>query len=638
MCGIAGIFDLKAQRNIDETVLTQMRDVLKHRGPDEAANYLSPGIGLAHRRLSIIDISTGKQPLTNKAQTVTIIFNGEIFNFPELTEKLKNKGYEFDTHSDTETILHAWEEWGEECVHHLRGMFAFAIWDSLKNTLFLARDRLGVKPLLYTFTEDGFLIFASEHKAILQYPGISREINLKSVETYFALGYITDPYTIYKSIKRLPAAHTLTVTNQSIAKPEAYWDVPFKPINLTAETAKTELIKRFKDAVDIRMMSEVPLGAFLSGGVDSSSVVAMMSDLQDNPVKTCSIGFNDPKFNESEFAQLVADKYNTEHNQHIVDSDDYDLIDTLVDIYDEPYADSSAIPTYRVCELAKKQVTVALSGDGADELMSGYRHHKMHLREEKLRSLIPDFIRKPVFGLLATLYPKADWAPRIFRAKSTFQALASDSVSAYFNTVSQNNDHTREQLFSTELKQSLNGFNAKQVFEQHSRQAPASDPQSLIQYLDTKTYLVSDILTKVDRASMAHSLEVRNPLLDHKWVEWISGIDNKYKFDGQTGKSLFKKAMEPFLPNDILYRNKMGFSVPLASWFRGPLKKRVHDTLTGKRLVETGWFNEHFLARVEKEHQSGIRDHSTLIWSLVIFDAFLKKEQLAYSSQSKSNA
>ena len=551
---------------------------------------------------------------------------------------LKNKGYEFDTHADTETILHAWEEWGQECVHHLRGMFAFAIWDSSKNTLFLARDRLGVKPLLYTFTEDGFLIFASEHKAILQYPGISREINLKSIETYFALGYITDPYTIYKSIKRLPAAHTLTIKNQSISKPVAYWDVPFKPIKLTPETAKTELIKKFKDAVDIRMMSEVPLGAFLSGGVDSSSVVAMMSELQDKPVKTCSIGFNDPKFNESEFAQLVADKYKTEHNQHIVDSDDYDLIDTLVDIYDEPYADSSAIPTYRVCELAKKQVTVALSGDGADELMSGYRHHKMHLHEEKLRSLIPAFIRKPVFSLLATLYPKADWAPLIFRAKSTFQALASDSISAYFNTVSQNNNHTREQLFSVGLKKSLNGFNAKHIFEQHAKQAPSSDPQSLIQYMDTKTYLVSDILTKVDRASMAHSLEVRNPLLDHQWVEWVSGIENKYKFDGKTGKSLFKKAMEPFLPNNILYRNKMGFSVPLASWFRGPLKKRVHETLTGERLLGTGWFNMHFLERIEKEHQSGIRDHSTLIWSLVMFDAFLKKEQLFYSSQSKSNA
>lgn len=628
MCGIAGIIDIRSDRKIDQSIIIKMRDRLTHRGPDEAGLYIKPGIALAHRRLSIIDISSGHQPLSNEDDTVTIIFNGEIYNYQELTITLKNKGYTFNTNSDTETILHAWEEWGTNCVHHLRGMFAFAIWDAKCETLFLARDRLGVKPLLYSVTDDGYFIFASEHKALLEYPGLSRNINLKSVETYFALGYITDPDSIYESISKLPAAHSITIKKRNLKEPEAYWDLPFSPNDLTEDEARRQLLENFKQAVQIRMVAEVPLGAFLSGGVDSSSVVAMMSQLQSDPVNTCSIGFNDPKYNESNFAQQVADRYQTNHFLKTVESDDYDLIDTLIDIYDEPYADSSALPTYRVCELAKTRVTVALSGDGADELMSGYRHHKMHLREEKLRTLIPLFIRKAIFGFLAAVYPKADWAPRIFRAKSTFQALASDSISAYFNTVSQINDNTRELLFSNEFKKQLNGFNAKDVFYKYANLAPSKDPQAIIQYIDAKTYLVSDILTKVDRASMAHSLEVRNPLLDHKWVEWITGISSKYKFDGKTGKSLFKRTMEPYLPKDILYRNKMGFSVPLSNWFRGPLKDRVHDTLTGQRLRETGWFNSDFLARVEREHQSGIRDHSTLIWSLVMFEAFLKKEQL----------
>ncbi len=632
MCGIAGIIDLKQNRDLDKDLLISMRDALIHRGPDEAGIHMEPGIGLAHRRLSIIDISTGKQPLSNENKTVTIIFNGEIFNFQEITQELKSLGYNFKTNSDTESILHAWEEWGEECVHKLRGMFAFAIWDSVKKTVFLARDRLGVKPLLYSFTEDGYLIFASEHKALLKFPGLSREINLKSVEIYFALGYITDPHSIYKSILKLPAGHTITIKDKKVGELKQYWDLPFKKTSLNPEKAESTLIEHFKEAVRIRMLAEVPLGAFLSGGVDSSAVVAMMSELQNEPVKTCSIGFTDPKYNESEFARQVAEKFKTDHYEHKVDSDDFGLIDTLVDIYDEPYADSSALPTYRVCELAKKQVTVALSGDGADELMSGYRHHKMHLREEKLRSLLPAFIRKPLFGFLARIYPKADWAPRIFRAKSTFQALAMDSIPAYFNTVSQNNDDTRNALFTATFKSSLGNFKAIDVFTKHAQNAPSSDAQSTIQYLDAKTYLVSDILTKVDRASMAHSLEVRNPLLDHEWVEWVSSIGNEYKFDGITGKSLFKKTMEKYLPHDILYRNKMGFSVPLASWFRGPLKQRVHETLSEGRLTKTGWFNVEYLKKIEHEHQSKLKDHSTLIWSLVMFDGFLKKEQAETTS------
>jgi asparagine synthase (glutamine-hydrolysing) len=634
MCGISGIFDIRADREISEPLLISMRDKLIHRGPDEAGTFIQAGIGLAHRRLSIIDLSSGQQPLTHHSLPVTIVFNGEIYNFQQVREQLLAKGHQFQTASDTEVIVNAWVEWGEQCVHHLRGMFAFVIWDQHQQVLFCARDRLGVKPLLYHLTEDGFFVFASEHKAILEYPGISLDINTRSVECYFALGYIPDPDSIYASISKLPAGHTLTLTRNSSPRIQQYWDIPFKSQPLSPDQASAEFYSRLREATELRLISEVPLGAFLSGGVDSSSVVAVMSELNENPVKTCSIGFDNPDYNESDFANEVAAHCHTDHFQKIVSSDDYDLIDTLVEIYDEPYADSSALPTYRVCELAKTQVTVALSGDGADELMSGYRHHAMHLREEKIRSLLPHAIRKPLFGLLAGLYPKADWAPRFLRAKSTLEGLSLDSVSAYFQTVCQNGDRVRSQLFSSDFKKQLAGFNALDVFRKHAQLAPQKDPQSMIQYLDAKTYLVSDILTKVDRASMAHSLEVRSPFMDHQWIEWVSGIDPKFKFDGNTGKSLLKKTMEPHLPKGILYRKKMGFSVPLCQWFRGPLKGRAHEVLAGDMLASTGWFEADYLSKIEKEHQSGLRDHSTLIWSLVMFEGFLRQHHKRLDAQA----
>jgi asparagine synthase (glutamine-hydrolysing) len=625
MCGIAGIFDLKSNRDIDRELLLRMRDQLIHRGPDEAGIYLDSGIGLAHRRLSIIDLTSGQQPLSTEDGLFTITFNGEIYNFLSIREELQAKGHQFKTHSDTETILRAWIEWKEDCVQHLQGMFAFAIWDKHSETLFCARDRLGVKPLLYTITKDGYFLFASEHKSLLANPAVERKIDTRSVETYFALGYIADPDSIYEDIKKLPAGHTMTLRKGQSTKIEEYWDLPFGNNQLSEVNAQQEMYDRLKEAVDIRLMSEVPLGAFLSGGVDSSAVVEIMSGLQDSPVKTCSIGFDDAKYDEATYANLVAEHCKTDHFQKIVGSDDYDLIDTLVDIYDEPFADSSALPTYRVCELAHSQVTVALSGDGADELMSGYRHHRMHLNEEKIRSLLPASIRKLVFKPLSKIYPKLDWAPKFIRAKSTLHGLALDSVSAYFETVSQNSNTIRDKLFSNDFKLALNGFNAVETFQYHAEKAPNKDPQSLIQYIDAKTYLVGDILTKVDRASMAHSIEVRSPFLDHKWVEWVTSIDNKYKYDGRTGKSLLKKSLESHLPNDILYRQKMGFSVPLASWFRGPLKDRMHEVLNGHPLTSSGWFNTKFLKTIEKEHLSLAKDHSTLIWSLVMFDGFLRK-------------
>ena len=626
MCGITGIFDTRDTRAIDRAVLQRMNDSQWHRGPDEGSLHIEPGLGLGHRRLSIIDIATGQQPLFNEDGTVVVVFNGEIYNYQELIPELQALGHRFHTKSDTEVIVHAWEQWGEDCVLRFRGMFAFALWDRNRQTFFMARDRLGVKPLYYAVLDDGSLLFGSELKSLLAHGGLKRDIDPLAVEEYFALGYVAEPRSIFRQAKKMPPAHSLVIRRgQPVPAPKEYWDVRFtldNPIN--AEDAGLELVRRLKESVKLRMIAEVPLGAFLSGGVDSSAVVAIMAGLSSNPVNTCSIGFDDPKFNESEFAQMVADRYATNHRLETVKSDDFDLIDTLASLYDEPYADSSAIPTYRVCQLARKHVTVALSGDGGDETFGGYRRYRLHLMEERMRSALPAGIRQPLFGLLGRVYPKADWAPRMFRAKTTFEGMARNSVASYFHSVSILRGPMRAQLFSPALKTELAGYNAQEVFDLHAGRAGTDDPLALIQYLDMKTYLVGDINTKVDRASMAHSLEVREPLMDHLLIEWLATLPSSLKVRGQEGKYLLKKALEPQLPSDVLYRPKMGFSVPLARWFRGPLKHRVRDAVLGDRLAATGWFNREYLEHLVQAHQSGASDYSAPLWTLLMFEAFLR--------------
>ena len=386
-----------------------------------------------------------------------------------------------------------------------------------------------------------------------------------------------------------------------------------------------ELLDRLRDSVRLRMISEVPLGAFLSGGVDSSAVVAAMAGLSAEPVNTCSIAFADPAYDESRYARQVADRYRTRHFSDRVESDDFDLIDTLARLYDEPYADSSAIPTYRVSELARRHVTVALSGDGGDENFAGYRRYRMHRMEERLRRPLPLGLRRTVFGLLGQMYPKADWAPRMFRAKATFEALARDSIDGYFHSISILRDDMRRQLFSPALRAQLDGYHACDVLKRHAARARTDDPVALIQYLDLKTYLVGDINTKVDRASMAHSLEVREPLMDHPLVEWLATLPTSLKLRGHEGKWLLKKAMEPHLPGDVLYRPKQGFAVPLAQWFRGPLRQRVRDALLGQgALAQTGLFNAPYLRHLVDAHQQGSRDHSAPLWTLLMFEAFLR--------------
>jgi asparagine synthase (glutamine-hydrolysing) len=626
MCGITGIFDSRGQREIDRAVLERMNETQHHRGPDGGGLHIEPGVGLGHRRLSIIDIATGQQPLYNADGSICVVFNGEIYNYQSLIAELQALGYVFRTRSDTEVIVHAWAAWGADCVQRFRGMFAFALWDRNQETLFLARDRLAVKPLFYALLPDGTLLFGSELKSLLAHGGLAREIDPLAVEEYFALGYVAEPRCIFKQARKLPPAHTLTIRRgQPVPAPQAYWDVRFsldRPLDV--EEACAELKDRLQESVRLRMIAEVPLGAFLSGGVDSSAVVAMMAQQSAEPVNTCSIAFDDPAFNESEFAKLVAERYHTNHHVETVKSDDFDLIDTLARLYDEPYADSSAIPTYRVCELARKHVTVALSGDGGDESFGGYRRYRMHLLEERLRAALPHGVRKPLFGLLGRLYPKADWAPRVFRAKTTFEGMACSSVEAYFHSVSILRDPMRAELFSPRFKRELAGYNARDVFDGHAARAGTDDPLALIQYLDLKTYLVGDINTKVDRASMAHSLEVREPLMDHELVEWLGSLPSTLKIRGQEGKFLLKKGMEPYLPDAVLYRPKMGFAVPLARWFRGPLKQRVREAVLGPRLAETGWFNRDYLQHLVDAHQSGARDYSAPLWTLLMFEAFLR--------------
>ncbi len=626
MCGIVGLFDMRGNNEIDRQQLVRMNEAQLHRGPDEGEVYIEPGLGLGHRRLSIMDVASGQQPLFNEDGSVVVVFNGEIYNYQVLAKQLIESGHQFKTHCDTEVIVHAWEEWGEQCVNHFRGMFAFGLWDRNQETLFLARDRLGIKPLYYALLDNGQFVFSSELKAIIAHPDLRREMDPCAIEDYFAYGYIPEPKTIFKQASKLSPGYSLKIQRgQMQMQPRKYWDVPFKQQDaMDMSEAQEALIAKLRESVDIHLMTEVPLGAFLSGGVDSSAVVAMMSGIMREPVNTCSISFGDPAFNESRYAQEVADRYHTNHHVEQVEHDDFDLIDKLALLYDEPFADSSALPTYRVCELARQRVTVVLSGDGGDENLAGYRRYRWHLYEEKLRAIMPLSLRKPLFGLLGNVYPKADWAPRMFRAKATFESLARDSVEGYFHSVSIMSDKMRQRLFTPSFRNDLHEYQAVNVLRNYAQQCPVDDPLSRVQYLDMKTYLVGDILTKVDRASMAHALEVRVPLLDHELVEWISTVPASLKLKDGEGKYIFKKALEPYLSDNILYRNKMGFSVPLADWFRGPLRQRVRDAILGPVLAEIGIFNRTYLEEMVDHHQSGKRDYSAPLWTLLMFESFIR--------------
>jgi asparagine synthase (glutamine-hydrolysing) len=628
MCGITGIVDLRDRRDIDQDLLTRMNGSLRHRGPDGDGFHFEPGVGFGHRRLSIIDLEGGKQPLYNEDGSVVVTYNGEIYNFKDIEVELRARGHVFRTRCDTEVIVHAWEEWGERCLDHFNGMFAFAIWDRNRQTLFIARDRLGVKPLYYTVTSDGLLLFASELKALMVSPDVKRRIDPTAVEDYFAFSYVPDPKTIYVGVHKLEPGYFLVVKRGSMTavQPRRYWDVPLDgpaDAGLTNDSAKA-VAAALKEAVKRRLVADVPLGAFLSGGIDSSAVVAMMREIGVEHLLTCSIGFNEPRYDESRYAQLVADQKQTDHKVEIVEASDYALLDRLASMYDEPFADSSAIPTYRVCQLARRHVTVALSGDGGDENFIGYRRYKFFQMEERIRAPLALAVRAPVFGALGRWYPKLDWAPRVFRAKTTFESLARSASEGYRHGVTIASDALRSALFSDAFKSELQGYGAEQVFARHLEGREFADALRMVQYLDFKTYLPGDILTKVDRASMAHSLEVRVPFLDYQFVEKVAALPSNFKLRGGEAKYGLKKSLEPYLPNEVLYRSKMGFAVPLDMWFRGSLSQRLSDVVNGERLRDCGLFRPEQLKKFVDEHQTHKRDHSAILWSLLMFDGFLR--------------
>ena len=627
MCGIAGLFHLDTPKPVDPQRVERMGDAMVHRGPDGGGVWVGPGVGLGHRRLSIIDVAGSPQPMASADGRAMLVFNGEIYNYRELRAELRGLGATFRTDGDSEVILAAWQQWGRDCLPRLHGMFAFALYDLAERTLLLARDRFGVKPLFYAPLSDGSLAFASELKGLLAHPLLRREVDPLAIEDYLAWGYVPDHRSILAGVHKLPAGHSLLLrTGSPLPQPSAWWDLSFadrhrgKPADLEAE-----LVHLLRQAVSSRMVADVPLGAFLSGGVDSSSVVALMAETSGAPVKTCSIGFDVGALDETGYAERIARQFGTDHRARTVSPDDFAQVDQLVGMFDEPFADASALPTWRVCQLARETVTVALSGDGADEAFAGYRRQRFHHHEERLRGLLPQGARAAVFGTLGRAYPKLDWAPRPLRARTTLLALAEPGEAAYARALAVNDPAMRDRLYSPAFLRLRGDYRAEQPLVDMMRAAPARSGLDRAQYADLRFWLPGDILTKVDRTSMAVSLEAREPLLDHRLVEFAAGLPEGLRVRGGQGKWLMKSAMRRYLPDDILFRPKQGFVTPIAQWFRGPLAETARAIAGSATLARSGWFDSAKLGAIAEAHIAGRSDHGRLLWQLVMLDRSLAR-------------
>ncbi len=624
MCGIAGWVDGRNRRPPDQGLVKAMSDAIQHRGPDGEGFHFAAGVGLAHRRLAIIDLNTGQQPMFTEEGRVAIVFNGEIYNYRELRSQLEGAGHSFRTHSDTEVILRAWVEWGPTCVSHLQGMFAIALWDERVETLFLARDRLGEKPLYYTYLNDGALLFGSELKALLVCDQLERRIDPTAVQDFFSLGYIADPKTIYRDVRKLPAGHTLTIERGRPPKISEYWDaVPQEFGGGKVDAIADELCHRLASSVKAQLVADVPIGAFLSGGVDSSAISALAASQVTERLNTFTIGFDDPRFDEKEYADMVAVRYGTRQFCETANRNNFETVDALTKIFDEPFGDSSALPTLMLSKLASRTVKVALSGDGGDELFGGYRRYYFHNREEKVRRLLPASLRSALFGSLGRIYPQFDYLPRPFRARQTFRELGGSSAEGYFHNVSVVDEKTRQSLFTPALKAAIAGYRSTDVIGSLMKKAQSDDPVTVAQYVDIKTWLVGDILTKVDRTAMACGLEVRVPMLDGDFVRWSLGLPREMKLSGARGKIILKRAFEHLLPSEVLYRRKQGFSIPLASWFRGPLGSAFSQSLgRGSGLEE--FFDPDVVQSLLRTHREGWADNSRTLWLLWMFQGFLE--------------
>ena len=625
MCGIAGLFYADGARPAAPERLEAMCAAIAHRGPDGAGVWTAPGVGLGHRRLSIIDLEGSPQPMHSVDGAATIVFNGEIYNYRALRAELEADGSRFATEGDTEVILAAWQRWGTGCLDRLDGMFAFALWDAPSRSLFLARDRFGVKPLFTAWLDDGGFAFASELPGLTALGQLPRKLDPLAVEDYLAWGYVPDTSCILQGVEKLEAGHFFLLRHGHDPAPPRRWYALDFTRRASGSTAalREELCDHLDRGVRSRMVSDVPLGAFLSGGVDSSTVVAMMSEADERPVTTCSIGFADTGIDESAYADRIARLFGTDHRQRQVNPDDMIAVDELAGIFAEPFADPSALPTLRVCQLAREHVKVALSGDGADEALAGYRRQVFHHHEDRMRSVLPASLRGPVFGTLGRLWPKADWAPRPLRARSTFRSLAGSGEEAYAASLCITPPDIRDRLTTPEFAALRGAYRAEDRVIDRMRTAPGRSALDRAQYLDMTFWLPGDILTKVDRTSMATGLEAREPLLDHRLVEFAATLPEPMRVRGRQGKWLLKSAMASRLPHDILYRPKQGFDLPIARWFRGPLRERALTLSTSGALARTGWFDPVAIDAIARRHMTGLSDQSRLLWQLMMLDVSL---------------
>ena len=623
MCGICGVISSRSNFR-QEDVLRRMCGKIAHRGPDDSGMFINEDVALGIQRLSIIDLAGGHQPIHNEDQTVWIVFNGEIYNYPELREFLQKKGHVFYTNTDTECIVHLYEEMGIECVKELNGMFAFAVWDSIRKHLYLVRDRLGIKPLYYA-ASDGNLIFASEIKAILEHPAIVRDIDMPSLHDYLTFLYVPSPKTMFQGISKLPAAHWLRFADGNIAI-ERYWDLQFShEENAASEEEYVEQVyESLRESVKMRLMSEVPLGAFLSGGVDSSGIVAIMAEMMDEPVKTFSIGFKSKGlYNELPYARMIAEQYGTEHHEFVVEPDAVELISRVVWHLDEPMADASAILNYLVAQMAKEHVTVVLTGLGGDEVFAGYRRYcgdRLAQRYERIPSPI-----RYVFEKIVDIFPASEESRILNYSRLAKKFIAGTQLSPeerYFSWNSFFTEELKNSLYSEKLKERLNGRPSLAVLEKYFAETDSSDFLDKVQYVDQKTYLVEDLLALTDKMSMANSLEARVPFLDHKLVELSARIPPGMRLKGLKTKYILKKALDDVVPRRILHRQKQGFSMPIDSWLRNGLRDWCADLLSKQRIEKRGYFNYDTVRWIIQEHQEGRKDFSQHIWALLILEVW----------------
>jgi asparagine synthase (glutamine-hydrolysing) len=618
MCGIAGYLYTDPARSVAPDVLEQMCAVIHHRGPDEWGMWCDGAVGIGMKRLQIIDLAGGHQPMASADNRLHIVFNGEIYNYRELRQQLEGRGCRFRTTSDTETILYAYQEYGNECVTYLRGMFAFAIWDRQNRSLFMARDRFGKKPLHY-FHDGRKLVFSSEIKSILQHPEVTAEVYRPAVPRYLAYGYIPDPYTMFRGISKLLPGHSLT-WKEGAVKVRPYWDLVFKPDDPPKEDAfyLDEVDCLLREAVKIRLVSDVPLGAFLSGGIDSSLVVALMALQLGKPVKTFSIGFEDNKYNELPYARLVAQKYGTDHHEEIVKPDAEAVLPEIIRNFDEPFADSSAIPTYYVSRLARHHVTVALSGDGGDELFAGYnRYYDSRLAERIDRC--PQWLKGPLLGGMASLMPESA------QGINTLRYLAADADSRYAAKMTGKLASRFRRVFSVELLEAMGDYVPGAEVLASLQAQSCLDKITRRQYADVKNYLLGDILTKVDRTSMLVSLEARAPFLDHRLAEVAARIPSSLKNRNRSLKYMLKTLAYRYLPRELIERSKMGFAIPLGHWINNEWCELSHDLVLSSRALQRNNINPAYLKQVFAEHRRGKRDYSSFIWALMVLEMWCRR-------------